>query len=122
MKLFISYRRSNSSFVGEIFEYLESKGKFNGMPHESRMRASDYHPVRDSAETLVSSFTQPFNAHRVISAVNSALEIYENRQATRRMPSLLRFPFHVPRWPLNKRDAKPWRGALSQTALRIFPR
>jgi hypothetical protein len=111
MKLFISYRPSDSSCVGEIFEYLESKPRLGAF--SSRVALNDYHHFEYSAETLLSSFIRPFNRYHVISALSSALEIYEKRQTMRRVAYFLKLPFHNRRWPRSKRGSRPWRDVFA---------
>jgi hypothetical protein len=111
MKLFISYRSSDTSCVGEIFEYLESKPKLGAF--SSRVVLNDHHSIEYSAEALLLSFIRPLNCRHVISALSSALEIYEKRQAMRRVAYFLKLPFHNRRLPRSKRCSRPWRDVFA---------
>ncbi len=122
MKIFISYRHSDSSFVGEIFEYLESVGGFDGASLSLIFGSSDPNSIKNNmAKISLSDFPRPFSTQQVISAMNSALIIYETRPATKRVLSLLKFPFQTPAGSLNKSNAGPWRGNAATGGTANFP-
>jgi hypothetical protein len=87
MKLFISYRHSDSSIVGEVFEYLGKAGLDCSFPKVSHT----------TSDCFRSSISDALKRQRIVIAMFSALEIYERRQPARRKLSLVKAPFYASR-------------------------